>query len=386
MKKKILYVHHAGGLGGAPKSLSILLNGLDKSKYDPFVFMLMDGPAKNLFIKEEVKLIVSEKSLFAFHGTMVSGMSFRLFIKNILYALPNAITAYGLIKKLKPNIIHLNTSCLFIYALIAKFFFKKVKVVSHIREPLLNNLHGKVLEYFNKKYVDFFIPINDFESTFFKGKSLEIIKNSVDKNIYKFNFNVRKEERERKNLSDDLFIIGFFARFNIENGIEDLLKIAQEIKIIDSQIKILVYGYEPTTLNDEIKDIAKEMPENVILEGMVNDVHNKMQIIDILISPFKTAHFSRSVIEAQALSIPVLVSNVDSQNTLLENQNTGYIYNFGNIKEAVEKVLFLKNNLDVYNLMKVNARSYAETNFCHEKNNKKVYSIYEKLLKSDTNV
>ena len=304
-------------------------------------------------------------------------------IKNILYIFPNALAAIKIIKKVRPDIIHLNTSCLFVYAIIAKLFFKEIKVVSHIREPLLKNFYGKILKFFNRNYVDYFIPINDFESEAFIGKPLKVIKNSINKNLYKFNIDIRNNERTKMLLGNSVFVIGFFARFNIENGIEDLLKISQRLKNLDKDIKILIFGFEPDNLTDKVKNIAYSMPDNVVLNGMVNNVHNKMQIIDLLISPFKTPHFSRSIIEAQSLSIPVVVSNVSSQNTLLEDGRTGFVYDFGNVEEVVEKIVKIKLDKKLYRYMKVNARSYAETNFCHISNNKKVYNIYKNLIKND---
>jgi glycosyltransferase involved in cell wall biosynthesis len=298
-----------------------------------------------------------------------------------LYLLPNVYAAYKIIKKVKPNIIHLNTSCLFVYAIIAKLFFKNIKVISHIREPLLNNFFGKILTYFNIKFVDFFIPINNYESEPFRKEQFEIIKNSIDKNIYTFDNKRRIDERKEIKLDNTIFLVGFFARFNLENGIEDLLAISHKIKLVDESIKILIFGFEPQVVNEEIRNIANNMANNVIIKGMVNDVQNKMQMIDLLISPFKVPHFSRSVIEAQSMSIPVLVSDVKSQNTLLENNKTGYIYSGGDINEAVNKIITLKNNKELLFSMKRNARSFAVRNFCHVVNNKKVYAIYNSILK-----
>lgn len=381
MKDNILYIHHAGELGGAPKSLSILLKDLDRNKYEPTVFMLVDGPAKKLFTDIEISTIISEKKLAAFHGTTVSGISFKLFVRNIVYLLPNILAAYKIVKKVKPKIIHLNTSCLFIYAIVAKIFFKNIKLISHIREPLLNNFFGAILKYFNKCFVDYFIPINEFESIPFKDKKYKIIKNSVDVDLYKSNFFTRKNEREMFNLTENDFVIGYFARFNIENGVEDLLKIAKRLKQLKHNITILIYGYEPSMLNDKIITIANEMPDNVILKGMVKDVFNKMQALDLLISPFKTPHFSRSVIEAQSLSIPVLASNVDSQKTLIKNRITGFLYTFGDINSAIEKILLLKNSEKLLKKMKNEARMYAVETFCNKTNNLKIFNIYEEICK-----
>jgi glycosyltransferase involved in cell wall biosynthesis len=379
MKTNILYVHHAGELGGAPKSLSILLQDLDKEKYEPTVFMLIDGPAKTLFEKLNIKTIISKNKLHAFHGTTVSGMSFRLFVKNIIYFLPNIFVAYKIIKEVKPKIMHLNTTCLFMYAITAKLFFKNIKIISHVREPLSNNFFGKILKYFNRFFVDYFIPINEFEALPFTDRKYKVIKNSIDIDLYKSNSTIREKERKKSNFTENDFVIGYFARFNIENGVEDILKIAKRLKQLKSNVTFLIYGYEPRILETKVIDIANKMPDNVILKGMVKDVFDKMQAIDVLISPFKTPHFSRSIIEAQSLSIPIVATNVDSQKTLLKNNSTGFLYNFGDIKIAAEKILLLKENEELFYKMKKEARIFASQNFCHKTNNIKVYKIYKEL-------
>lgn len=377
-RKKILYIHHAGELGGAPKSLSILLNGLDKKLFESTVFMLIDGPAKALFENVCDRVIVSKMRLFAFHGTTVSGMSFRLFVKNLLFIIPNAIAAYRVIKKTKPQLIHLNTSCLFIYALIAKLFFKNINVVCHVREPILNNFYGNILKVFNNKYCEFFIPINEYEAEPFKKNKHKVIRNSIDTSLYCFNHDIRAEQRKNYGISDSDFVIGYFARFNLENGIQDLLSLANAL---NPDIKILVFGYEPKSLYQKEIDIANKMPNNVILNGMTSDVNIKMQMIDLLLSPFKTPHFSRAMIEAQSLSIPVIASNIGSQNTLLRDGETGYLYEVGAIQDLKNKIIFLKSNKEILSKMKFEARNFALDMFDQSKNNEIVYSIYNDLLR-----
>ena len=47
--KTIIYIHHERALGGAPLSLLYLLQQLDRSKYQPFIICLREGPAASLF-------------------------------------------------------------------------------------------------------------------------------------------------------------------------------------------------------------------------------------------------------------------------------------------------------------------------------------------------
>ena len=49
MRRRILYFHHGGAIGGAPLSLFYLLEQLDRRIYDPVVIVLKPGPVVDLF-------------------------------------------------------------------------------------------------------------------------------------------------------------------------------------------------------------------------------------------------------------------------------------------------------------------------------------------------
>ncbi len=56
--KRILFIHHAGTIGGAPWSLLYTIKALDASSYSAHVLFLEPGKAVELFDKEQYMRIV----------------------------------------------------------------------------------------------------------------------------------------------------------------------------------------------------------------------------------------------------------------------------------------------------------------------------------------
>src|SRR5688572_18711053 len=163
-KKKILYIHHDRGNSGASRSLSFLLDKLDTEKFTAKIHCIFDGPVLELFKYRPVELIL-RKSIFPFHGSTVTGMSLELFIRNIIRVPQTFISAFKMIKKHKPDLLHLNSSCLFVVAMAAKLVDRNIKIVCHVREPLLKySLSAFIIKNMNYFFVDHFIAIDHFSA------------------------------------------------------------------------------------------------------------------------------------------------------------------------------------------------------------------------------
>ena len=68
--KKILYIHHGKGLGGAPLSLLYLIQGLDKTKFNPVVLFLQDSEVIDLYRSKGIKAI-GPLNIFDFSHTKI---------------------------------------------------------------------------------------------------------------------------------------------------------------------------------------------------------------------------------------------------------------------------------------------------------------------------
>lgn len=373
--KKILYVHHAGGMGGSPRSLAFLIKQLDKSKFSATVWMMENGPAADLFREAGAEVLVNEKKGFIkpFHGTIATGMSPRRFARNMLGFLPTYRAAKELIKSIEPDIVHLNTTCLFHFAMAAKKQSRNIKVVSHVREVLLPNIFGRILLEMNSKYVDKFIAIskNDAKPFLSKGKDVKVVFNFVDLDVYKKDSVKRMKFRDELNLSNNDVMISFFARIDQLNGAEELIKIAEKLKH-KNNLKFIAFGY--TGASDYERNIKNIAPSNVKFMPMINNVMDYLTATDILISPFIGPHFSRAVVEASAVSVPSVVSNVGSQNELIIDEETGYLYD--TTEQAIQFILKLSEDKSLREKLGSNARKFAEQHFSSVKNSIETFKVY----------
>jgi glycosyltransferase involved in cell wall biosynthesis len=207
--KKILYIHHGKGLGGAPLSLLYLIQALDKKKYHPVVLFLHQSEVIDLYKKENIEF-VGPIGLYDFSHTKIWWFRWYHF-PYLLRSIKDTFKTYffiapALLDKIKPEIIHLNTSSLIAWAAVAHK--KKIPVVWHIREPLASGYFGIRRRFIEKcvaQYATFIVPIckNDAQPWINNPKT-HIIYNAVDP--LKFNFNINHEYFLDKYKLDENFI------------------------------------------------------------------------------------------------------------------------------------------------------------------------------------
>ena len=116
---KVIFIHHSRNLGGAPKSLSFLIDGLKKlTKYELIIYTPGEGLG-NEFISKFHSDIRTNKRIIPFHNSVVSSTNLRKKIRGIIGIFLAPLVIFSL-KKEKPNIIHLNSSCLVFYSVYIK--------------------------------------------------------------------------------------------------------------------------------------------------------------------------------------------------------------------------------------------------------------------------
>ncbi|MEI6864954.1 glycosyltransferase family 4 protein [Flavicella sp.] len=371
-KIKILYIHHAGCLAGAPKSLSYIIKGLDRTKFNPYLLNIEPGPVDQFFSKLPVE-ILSEKGIRPFHGSTVVEKSFKLFLRNWIFLVPSIFKAYKFIKKLDVKLIHLNSTCLFAFAIAAKM--NKVKVISHVREPLRNGIWGAPLRFFCNRYVDGYIAIceNDLDSLKIpnsKRIKKEVIYNFVDLSKTVVNRDVLRDEL---NLNKDDIIFLYLARFSKSNGWKELIRTIEKHITEQHNFHFVFVG-----ANDELQ-LSNTTARNIHLIPFREDVEDVLCSSDVFICPFIEPHFARGVIEASAHGLPVLGSNIGGVNELIRNDETGYLYNSED--ELINKINLLGNNIVLRKCLGAKGVLYAKENFDLEKNLNLTYNFYNEILK-----
>lgn len=380
MQKKILYVHHDHGNSGASRSLSFLLDKIDPNKYNAKVHCIFGGYVLHQLKDKPVELL-DEKGVYSFHGSTVSGMSLERFLKNFK-RLPQSITsAYRVIRKYRPDLVHLNSSCLFAVALAAKMVDKKIITVCHVREPLLkNSISASIIRYMNYGFVDHFIAIDRFSGDSMKtSNNLSIVHNAV--NLNEYHPYVKPEGlREKLRISKNDIVFLYLARIAKSNGAFELVRAAARLTKIYPHFHFILSGLGEDALDSYSARVAAaaNAAKNIHLLKFTDKVPALIAEADIIVVPFTKPHFARSIIEGYSMGKPVIGANVGGVNELIIPNSTGLIYDS---EEELERCCIrLGTDSKIRASMGTAALSFARDNFDNNKTTSKVFEIYEKLL------
>ena len=396
--KKVLYIHHGIGLGGAPLSLLYLIKNLDKSKYEPVVLFLHDSEIVKLF-KDHGIDAAGVVGLNDFPHTKIYWYKWyhaKYFFKSILDSFKTYFyVADKWLKQIKPDIVHLNTSSLIFWASVAKK--NKIPVITHIREPLSSGYLGirkTIVKNWVAKNSNFIVPISHNDSLPWKNNpKTQIIYNAVDNK--KFDKNLNSQEFLKKynldNLDPKILFLGGLSQ---EKGTLIAFKIFEQFLKILPEAKLIVAGYfnleaekyfsvknlfSKQRYNKKLNKILENIKDSVIFTGPINNPEFAIAACDVLLNPFIVGHFSRPVIEAGFMQKTVLASKIAPLDELIIHGTTGYLIDPNNIGLWVEKLYALLTNKKLNEQLGKNAYELCNKNFNIFDQVKKIEDLYDIL-------
>jgi len=392
-KIKILFIHHGTGIGGAPISLLNLVKKLNQDKYEIKVAFVKGGVAEELFKTNGIKTDVIGSSNLWFTHNETGKIHWKYFYRYLKIFKHWRNTAYQIAPRYLANqdadIIHLNSHVLTSWAFAAKKMGKKV--VLHNREAVARGYFGiryRILKKLIEENCDAIINISqDNKKRLGIEEKAYVIYNFV--NIpEKYCQSMEKDVTHRNvlYLGGMASIKGFdvtvkclpYLNNNITlqfaGNLGKLQKGKSQKEKIKYWIKILLYrkSYKP------LKKVLEA--SNTELLGLLSDPLKAIDECDILITPFKIEHFSRPAIEAFAYGKPVIGSNVEGMDEIIEHGINGLLVEKNNPKDLAKAINYLCENPDIARKMGQKGREKAIRLFSPEANTFKVEAIYDQLM------
>lgn len=235
-------------------------------------------------------------------------------------------------------------------------------------------LHHNVLDIYSN--VDIFISPslflkNKLEEMGFK-KDITHLPNFID--IKKFE-QIKGDKEDKHNNS-----IVYFGRLSSEKGLWTLLKAAKSLNGIE--IKIIGDGPIKNTLEEKVK---REGIDNINFLGYMKGEYLYKEIVKSKTVVMPSEWYENnpmSVIEAFALSKPVIGSRIGGIPELVRDNETGFTFESGNAEDLSEKIKELLGNTSLLRKMGENARRFVETELNPEKHYQRLMEIYQMAMNS----
>lgn len=150
----------------------------------------------------------------------------------------------------------------------------------------------------------------------------------------------KREIRSKLKLSEDDVVFAFAGRLTADKGVNELLEAFLQLEKKHQNAKLLIMGGmdNESSLNSELCDKAKKSSQ-IIFTGNVNDIEHYYAAADIFVAPSYREGFGLVVVEAEAMGIPAIVSDVPGQVDAIEPNVTGLTF-------AVKDALALEETME----------------------------------------
>jgi len=353
--KKILFIHHAKGWGGAPLNMINIIKNLDQNQYEVEVLLLKHSVVADKLNENNIKFSLASskyyKNFYQYISHSEAGyirwyQIFRFLKLWSFWLLSRYYFAEKELKKHSYDIVHLNSSVLTDWIGPAKQYGK---VVIHIQEPFHRGRWDIFYHCFTtqmRKYADKIIAISEDNARRVGiPEKTEVIYNyaevpQVPTPEYSYT------SKKVLYLGGAAYIKGFYTlvealdyletgvlvyfggNYTEKAGTRNLLK-----QIIQ---RVLRYGRKRKMAIDKMRNHI-----NAIEKGMVFDVPRYLDEVCCLVSPFAVSHFSRPVLEAHLHQKPSIVSNVQGMEEIIQHDKNGLIVPKNDAKALADAINWL---------------------------------------------
>ena len=210
--------------------------------------------------------------------------------------------------------------------------------------------------------------------------------NGIDTNRFnpeKYNEKMRLKKRLELGIDSTAFVVGFVGRFVREKGILELFEAVKILKEKNIPVLLIMIGPQEKEKRDQISpsEVKKYGIEDLCrFLGFRMDMPEMYSIMDVFVLPSYREGFPRSAMEATAMKIPCVVSNIRGCREIVFPGENGYLVPTGDpeaIAEAIEEIFYdpVRRKRMGEKGREISLLRFDETNIF-----KKVISLYDDLI------
>lgn len=187
------------------------------------------------------------------------------------------------------------------------------------------------------------------ENGFYSEKKSRIVWNGCANglNVSKFDLSkkdgYREEIRKKYGFSDSDIVLGFLGRIGRDKGFNELMLAFKQLKEKYPFVKLLYVGYneKPDTVDQDLLRYFDDCEDIISTNGWVDDPQRYLSAMDIFMFPSYREGFGNVVIEAEAMAVPVVVSDIPGPQNGMVDGVTGFKVPAREVLPLVEKTSVL---------------------------------------------
>lgn len=293
---------------------------------------------------------------------------------NLYKDLKALIATYFWLRRIKPDILHTHTPKAGLIGMVAGFFAGvpvRVHTVAGIpwmeTSGLLRNFY-KLFESLTYFFATKIYPNSNGLHNFlidelpFASRKYKVIgngsSNGIDTDYFSSDaiFDSKEKLRDDYSLPQDAFVWVFIGRIVKDKGINELVEAF--LKIRSKHFLLLVGPFEND--QDPIShetSLLIESSSNILTYGFQKDVRPFLKLSDALVFPSYREGFPNVPMQAAAMGLPQIVTNINGCNEIVMQRVTGLIVPPKNSQALLEAMIELAKDLEARKTMSINSRT-----------------------------
>lgn len=360
---------------GATTHIYTLANGFKNKGHE--VHILSAGPTSDQ----------SAKDLFSsnLYGINHHKIGFPLYFNMTLYSKIFQLLRYifviprtiYLLRKIKPDVIHVHYPVTSYIAFLYKKFIKKKFVTTYHIKGIPNHLlHKKA---------DRAIAISselreELEKEWkYDNDKIRLVFNGVSRNKFDRNISIDEKSTFKSNLgfNKEKITIGFVGTYQHKKGIDILLEACTKIQKSPNQYQVVLLGDGDI---DWVKGLIEKynLMETVLLYGFQNPV-DFYSAFDIFVLPSRNEGFPLVALEAMMMGVPTIRSNVSGANDMIRHGESGFLFQNENSTELAKYLDKLMDDITLRTKVGQKGREYVLQNFTEEIMLNRLLAVYEEV-------
>ncbi len=385
--QRVLYVNHTSQVSGGERSLLTVLTGLD-SAIRPVVACpegQLADEVRALGVKT-VPLLGTEGSL-KLHPYQTPLALWAL--------LRDAVKIRRAAASLGTDVIHANSIRAGLSAgLAARLGGPPVLV--HVRDRLpasaVSSLTFRVLA----RTADHFVSNSHYTaagvSSNHSGPPVSVLHNCVDLSRFDPDRLTREEARGRLGLGSEQPVMAVVAQITPWKAQDDAIRIAAELATKHPDVRLLIVGsakfvskatrFDNTRYLADLESLTRSLgvQDNVVFMGEREDVPEILRALDVLLMPSWEEPFGRAIIEAMAMGVPVVATEVGGPSEIVAPGKEGVLLPPRDPKRWAKVVGELLDDPGRRDEMGCRARERASRDFSLDTHVRETLALYRRVL------
>ena len=268
-------------------------------------------------------------------------------------------------------------------SMIAAYFARvpaRVHTFTGLIFPTQTGVMKKVLLFFDKIICKFATHVypegngvkNDLLNYKVTTKPLKVIANGnvngIDLNKFTAKLYLREENNQLRHtigVSEKDLVFLFIGRLVNDKGVNELVNAFDKLSSTHENVKLVMVGAhigETDLLPNQTWDKIK-VNNSILYVGHQNDVRPYLAMSDIFVFPSYREGFPNVVLEAGAMGLPAIVTDINGSNEIIVEKENGLIIPSKDEDALLQAMKILLTDKSLYNKFAKNARPMIASRF-----------------------